>query len=169
MTARLPASGTNVCTTSAGGHPCPAVATSRPPSNPTCSAATSQPSSTTSGKLASPGEGQDHTGHGVDRFGVGQAVVDAQRPPGPERGGVADDRAQPTTVVLGPGGHIPKPRGELHTMWNAGPEPARMIEVISPAGFEHFFREMADLSAAGPPQLPEVVALAGRDGLQFGH
>ena len=35
-----------------------------------------------------------------------------------------------------------------------------MIEVISPAGFEHFFREMADLTAAGPPQLPEVMALA---------
>ena len=40
-------------------------------------------------------------------------------------------------VVLGPGGYITKPRGELHTMWNAGLEPARMIEVISPAGFEH--------------------------------
>jgi len=45
-----------------------------------------------------------------------------------------------------------KPRGELHTMWNAGPDPARIIEVISPAGFEHFFREMAELAAAGPPQ-----------------
>ena len=72
-------------------------------------------------------------------------------------------------VVLGPGGYITKPRGELHTMWNAGPEPARMIEVISPAGFEHFFREMADLTAAGPPQLPEITALAGRYGLQFGQ
>src|SRR4029077_14125187 len=51
-------------------------------------------------------------------------------------------------AVLGPGGYITKPRGELHTMWNAGPSPARMIEVISPAGFEHFFREMADLAAA---------------------
>jgi quercetin dioxygenase-like cupin family protein len=72
-------------------------------------------------------------------------------------------------VVLGPGGYITKPRGELHTMWNAGPEPARMIEVISPAGFEHFFREMADLTAAGPPQLPDVMALADRYGLQFGQ
>ena len=35
-------------------------------------------------------------------------------------------------VVLGPGGYITKPRGELHAMWNAGPEPTRMIEVISP-------------------------------------
>src|SRR5215467_4781829 len=70
-------------------------------------------------------------------------------------------------VVLGAGGYITKPRGELHTMWNAGQEPARMIEVISPAGFEHFFREMTDLTAAGAPQLPDVMALAGRYGLLF--
>lgn len=34
-------------------------------------------------------------------------------------------------VVLGPGGYITKPRGETHTMWNAGKVPARMIEIIS--------------------------------------
>jgi hypothetical protein len=28
---------------------------------------------------------------------------------------------------------------------------------------------MADLAAAGPPQLPEVMALADRYGLQFGQ
>jgi quercetin dioxygenase-like cupin family protein len=72
-------------------------------------------------------------------------------------------------VVLGPGGYITKPRGELHAMWNAGPEPARMIEVISPAGFEHFFRELADLNTAGPLQLPEFIALADRYGLQGGQ
>ena len=54
-------------------------------------------------------------------------------------------------------------------MWNAGPEPARIIEVISPAGFEHFFREMAELAAAGPPQPADVMALADRYGLQFGR
>jgi len=54
-------------------------------------------------------------------------------------------------------------------MWNAGPAPARMIVVISPAGFEHFFRELADLTAAGPPQLPDLIALADRYGLQFGQ
>src|SRR5215470_13974970 len=72
-------------------------------------------------------------------------------------------------TVLGAGGYITKPRGELHTMWNAGTTPARMIEVISPAGFEHFFREMADMVAAGPPQLPAVIDLAGRYGLEFGQ
>ena len=34
-------------------------------------------------------------------------------------------------------------------MWNAGPEPARMIEVISPAGFELFFRAVVHLLEAG--------------------
>jgi hypothetical protein len=45
----------------------------------------------------------------------------------------------------------------MHTMWNAGPTPARMIEVISPAGFEHFFRALAEFVAAGPPPTPETV------------
>ena len=72
-------------------------------------------------------------------------------------------------VVLGPGGYITKTRGEMHTMWNAGPAPARMIEVISPAGFENFFRELADLTAAGPPQFPDITMLADRYGLQLGQ
>src|SRR5438093_1414401 len=63
-------------------------------------------------------------------------------------------------VVLGPGGYITKPRGELHTMWNAGGVPARMIEVIQPAGFEHFFRELTDLTAAGPPAADAIADLA---------
>ena len=72
-------------------------------------------------------------------------------------------------VVLGRGGYITKPRGELHTMWNAGATPARMIEVINPAGFEGFFDELSALLVAGPP-LPEAVAeIAARYGLEFGR
>src|SRR5450759_3205692 len=72
-------------------------------------------------------------------------------------------------VVLGAGGYITKPRGELHTMWNAGATPARMIEVITPAGFEGFFDELSALLVAGPP-LPEAVAeIAARYGLEFGR
>jgi quercetin dioxygenase-like cupin family protein len=56
-------------------------------------------------------------------------------------------------VVLGPGGYITKPRGEVHTMWNAGRVPARMIEVISPAGFEHFSGEWARLRRTALPTL----------------
>lgn len=72
-------------------------------------------------------------------------------------------------VVLGPGGYITKPRGEMHAMWNAGTAPARMIEIISPAGFELFFRDVADLAAAGVTEPGEFVALATSYGLEFGE
>lgn len=72
-------------------------------------------------------------------------------------------------VVLGPGGYITKPRGEMHAMWNAGQAPARMVEIISPAGFENFFRELSELLAAGPPAEGAIPALADRYGLQFGE
>jgi quercetin dioxygenase-like cupin family protein len=70
-------------------------------------------------------------------------------------------------AVLGAGGYITKPRNELHTMWNAGNTPARMIEVISPAGFEHFFWGLADHFEAGLPD-PEIIEkLAADYGLHF--
>ena len=36
----------------------------------------------------------------------------------------------------------------MHTFWNAGPGPARLLEVIAPAGFEAYFAELAE---AGDP------------------
>src|SRR5687768_13509602 len=63
-------------------------------------------------------------------------------------------------VVLGPGGYITKPRGELHAMWNAGSVAAHMIEIISPAGFERFFRDVADLAATGETEIAKFIALA---------
>jgi glyoxylate utilization-related uncharacterized protein len=44
-----------------------------------------------------------------------------------------------------PGSYILKPRGIQHTFWNAGPAPAKIIELITPAGFEEFFRQVAAL------------------------
>ena len=72
-------------------------------------------------------------------------------------------------VVLGAGGYITKPRGEMHAVWNAGDTPARGIEIISPAGFECFFRDVADLIAADPPPLADGAALAASYGLEFGE
>jgi mannose-6-phosphate isomerase-like protein (cupin superfamily) len=37
-----------------------------------------------------------------------------------------------------------KPRDQWHTFWNAGDEPLRILEIISPGGLEHLFKEMAD-------------------------
>lgn len=49
------------------------------------------------------------------------------------------------TVEAGAGEFVWKPRGQEHTFWNAGDEPCRILEIIAPAGFEEFFRELSDL------------------------
>src|SRR5215210_5900672 len=46
-------------------------------------------------------------------------------------------------VTAGPGTWVFKPRGQWHTFWNASDAPCEIIEVISPAGFENYFRELA--------------------------
>ncbi len=72
-------------------------------------------------------------------------------------------------AVLGPGGYITKPRGEMHAMWNAGDTPARMIEIISPGGFEGFFRDLVDHTDRGTPTRDQVVEIAESYGLVFGE
>jgi mannose-6-phosphate isomerase-like protein (cupin superfamily) len=62
-------------------------------------------------------------------------------------------------VYAGPGDLVWKPRGQWHTFWNAGDTPARILELISPAGFEGFFAELVDaggVAAAGPARLAEL-------------
>ena len=54
-------------------------------------------------------------------------------------------RSDDSEVVLGPGGYITKPRGQMHAMWNAGGVPGRIAEVITPGGFETYFRELGAL------------------------
>jgi mannose-6-phosphate isomerase-like protein (cupin superfamily) len=41
------------------------------------------------------------------------------------------------------GSWVRKPRHQWHTFWNAGDTPCEIIEVISPGGFENYFREVA--------------------------
>ena len=55
-------------------------------------------------------------------------------------------------VVIGnPGDLIFKPRGQWRTFWNAGDAPARILEIISPAGFESCFRELGAQLVDGRP------------------
>jgi mannose-6-phosphate isomerase-like protein (cupin superfamily) len=58
-----------------------------------------------------------------------------------------------------------KPRGEWHTFWNAGDEPARILEIISPAGFELFFAELVDLTQEPRPET--IGPIAARYGLEM--
>lgn len=56
-----------------------------------------------------------------------------------------------------------KPRGEWHTFWNAGAVPARILEIISPGGFEQAFREMHAIGEALDPAT--IAAIAARYGV----
>jgi quercetin dioxygenase-like cupin family protein len=70
-------------------------------------------------------------------------------------------------VVGGPGDLIFKPRGQWHTFWNAGDEPARILEVLSPAGFERFFDELVDLGGVTQADPDVLGALCARYELEM--
>lgn len=57
-----------------------------------------------------------------------------------------------------PGDFVFKRRGEWHSFWNAGDVPARLLELISPAGFECYFEELADVFVRGAPRDFEAIA-----------
>ena len=63
-------------------------------------------------------------------------------------------------VYADPGEFVFKPRKQWHTFWNAGDTECRILEIISPSGFEHFFDELAELVAQGgtPDQIVELAA-----------
>jgi quercetin dioxygenase-like cupin family protein len=51
--------------------------------------------------------------------------------------------------TLRAGFYLWKPRGVPHAFWNASGAPARILDVIVPAGFERFFDELAELISRG--------------------
>ncbi|MGA9580309.1 MAG: cupin domain-containing protein, partial [Terrimicrobiaceae bacterium] len=57
-----------------------------------------------------------------------------------------------------------KPRNQWHTFWNPDDTPCRILEIISPGGFEHFFDELATLMAGefDPEKLAKL-------GASYGH
>jgi quercetin dioxygenase-like cupin family protein len=61
-------------------------------------------------------------------------------------------------VEAGPGDTLVKPRGIPHAFWNAGDEPVVFLELISPAGFEEYFFDLAGpLNAGDEAGMGEVV------------
>ncbi len=101
-------------------------------------------------------EGRSHARRPVDREGdTGQRrrhhfVATAQR-------------SQPP--LGGSGDLVFKPRNQWHTFWNAGDEPCRILEIIAPAGFERFFRELSDMGGTINADADELTALGAR----YGH
>lgn len=70
-------------------------------------------------------------------------------------------------LEAGQGDLVFKPRNQWHTFWNAGDEPCRILEIISPAGFEQFFRELVDLGGIGDTGPEALAELCGRYELEM--
>ena len=71
-------------------------------------------------------------------------------------------------VVIGaPGDLIFKPRNQWHTFWNAGDEPARILEIISPAGFERFFAALVEIGGAVQADEQSLIELCARYELEM--
>jgi mannose-6-phosphate isomerase-like protein (cupin superfamily) len=79
------------------------------------------------------------------------------------------------TVMLGDevvtaevGSYLFKPRGQFHAFWNAGTKSLRMIEVISPGGFERYFSELSQLMQPDtPPDFGAMFTLAAKYGMEM--
>ena len=70
-------------------------------------------------------------------------------------------------VIVGkPGDLVFKPRGVWHAFWNAGDSPARLLEIISPGGFQRYFAELEPLMQ-GQPDIEGIVALQQRYGMRM--
>ena len=72
--------------------------------------------------------------------------------------------------VARPGDLVFKPRGVLHAFWNVGDTLARALEIISPAGFERYFAELAPLfppANQGPLDEEAVGAVREKYGLEM--
>lgn len=71
-------------------------------------------------------------------------------------------------IVGAPGMVVTIPRGKVHTFSNPDDRPARFLTITSPAGFELYFKELANLieSQPGPLEmvklLPEIEKLSVR-------
>ena len=64
-------------------------------------------------------------------------------------GAITDGRE----VLAETGDLVHKPRGQWHTFWNPGDEEARVLELISPGGFEQLFRWMMTHPVEDPAEL----------------
>ncbi|MDP9246265.1 MAG: cupin domain-containing protein, partial [Chloroflexota bacterium] len=69
-------------------------------------------------------------------------------------------------VVAHPGDTIFKPKNVRHAFWNAGDGPARILEIITPAGFENYFADISEVFAKPAPlDVAALGSIAARYGL----
>jgi mannose-6-phosphate isomerase-like protein (cupin superfamily) len=71
-------------------------------------------------------------------------------------------------VIATKGDWVFKPRGIMHTFWNAGTTKVRLIEIITPGKFSQYFEELGEiLNARGPPDLEKITELDQKYGTRY--
>lgn len=66
------------------------------------------------------------------------------------------------TVEVGAGGYAMVPPGNPHTFSNPGAEPVRVLNLMAPAGFERYLREVAELVQGGPLDPAQMAKVASK-------
>lgn len=58
------------------------------------------------------------------------------------------------------------PRAVRHTFWNAGPAPARALDIVTPGGLENYYEELA-LIADAPDVMERLASMEERFGVHM--
>jgi mannose-6-phosphate isomerase-like protein (cupin superfamily) len=114
------------------------------------------PASASGGRL-SIFETEDHPGYGPPRHihhDADETFVLLQ--------GHVDFLLGDVVTSYGPGETVFVPRGTLHSFCVRGTEPARMMTVMTPGGFEGFFREMAAEGLRIPQDMARIAAISAK-------
>ena len=70
-------------------------------------------------------------------------------------------------ILAKPGTTLFAPRGIVHTYRYAGKTPGRLMCIITPSGFEGFFEEIDALTPEQQEDIPRVMEIAKRFGLEI--
>jgi mannose-6-phosphate isomerase-like protein (cupin superfamily) len=70
------------------------------------------------------------------------------------------------TVTLEPGGFALVPPGTVHTFSNQTDAPVRFLGLVSPGGFEQYFRDLRDALGDGPLDPATIGAISARFDLE---
>jgi len=85
----------------------------------------------------------------------------------PQEGGWTAHQPDGEEMTIQAGQYLLKPRGLKHAFWNPTDKPARIIEVIAPAGLERFFRTMGTLRPVpGTEDFDTAMALVAERGVE---
>lgn len=67
-----------------------------------------------------------------------------------------------SSSVIGPGGFVCVPPGVIHTFSNPGRVSVRFLNFNTPAGWEHYMRELGDAAERGPVSSADIGRIASR-------